>query len=190
MDNFILSEKEKSLLIKIARRSIKDGLDRDSGSAFLGSADLANELTANLKVNAGVFVTLKTGGEQLRGCIGNFVSDIPIYLNVYKMAREAAFSDPRFMPLGNVELERIKIEISVLSPLKKIDELDNIEVGKHGLYLIKGPCHGVLLPQVATECNFDRRGFLEAVSMKAGLPPDAYKEGADICTFSAIVFGE
>ncbi|MHB8232844.1 MAG: AmmeMemoRadiSam system protein A [bacterium] len=189
MKNFDLTENEKSILIKIARKSIEDRFDKNRDT-FINSKELLPALTDNLKTKAGVFVTLKTGGEQLRGCIGNFNFGIPVYQNVYNMAKEAAFGDPRFMPLNNEELQKIKIEISVLTPLEKVDSLDNIEIGKHGVYLIKGPCHGVLLPQVATECNMDRQGFLEAVSMKAGLSPDAYKDGADICTFSAIVFGE
>jgi AmmeMemoRadiSam system protein A len=189
MKYFDLTEDEKSILLKIARKSIEDKFNRNK-DIFIDSKELLSSLTVNLKANAGVFVTLKTGGEQLRGCIGNFNFGIPVYRNVYNMANEAAFSDPRFMPLNVAELQKIKIEISVLTPLEKIDSIDNIEIGKHGLYLIKGPCHGVLLPQVATECNMDREGFLEAVSMKAGLSPDAYKAGADICTFSAIVFGE
>jgi AmmeMemoRadiSam system protein A len=189
MKNFDLTENERAILIKIARKSIEDKFNKNK-DIFIGSKELLSVLTDNLKTNAGVFVTLKTGGEQLRGCIGNFNFGIPVYQNVYNMAKEAAFSDPRFMPLNNGELQKIKIEISVLTPLEKIDSLDSIEIGKHGVYLMKGPCHGVLLPQVATECNMDKKGFLEAVSMKAGLPPDAYKDGADICTFSAIVFGE
>ncbi len=189
MKYFDLTEDEKSILLKTARKSIEDSFNK-SKDLFINSNELISSLTDNLKTKAGVFVTLKTGGEQLRGCIGNFNFGIPIYQNVYNMAKEAAFGDPRFMPLNNAELQKIKIEISVLTPLEKIDSIGNIEIGKHGLYLIKGPCHGVLLPQVATECNMDKEGFLEAVSMKAGLPPDAYKNGADICTFSAIVFGE
>ncbi len=189
MKNFDLTENEKSILIKIARKSIEESLNRNK-DLFINSKELLSEITDSLKINAGVFVTLKTGGEHLRGCIGNFNFGIPIYQNVYNMAKEAAFSDPRFRPLSNSELQNIKIEISVLTPLEKIDDIDSIEIGKHGLYLIKGPCHGVLLPQVATECNMDRKGFLEAVSMKAGLSSDAYKNDADICTFSAIVFGE
>ncbi len=189
MKYFDLTENERSILLKIARKSIEDKFNKNRDT-FIDSKELPAMLTANLKANAGVFVTLKTGVEQLRGCIGNFNFGIPIYLNVYNMAKEAAFGDPRFMPLNIVELQKIKIEISVLTPLEKIDDIDKIEIGKHGLYIMKGPCHGVLLPQVATECNMDKEGFLEAVSMKAGLSPDAYKNGADICTFSAIVFRE
>ncbi len=189
MKVFNLGDEEKALLLKIAKKSIEDRL-RGDGEGFLQSDSLSSSLTPNLRERAGVFVTLMAGGKHLRGCIGNFISDIPLYINVYKMAREAAFADPRFFPLTLAELHDVKLEISVLSPLEKIDNLENIEIGKHGLYIIKGPCHGVLLPQVATECCMDRKGFLEAVSLKAGLPPDGYKDGADICTFSAIVFGE
>lgn len=189
MGNFNFSQEDKKVLLRIARRSIEDGLNR-KGEDFLESSELAAELTENLKVKAGAFVTLKSGGEQLRGCIGNFVSNIPVYANVYRMAKEAAFSDPRFNPLENSELKEIKLEISVLSPLEKIDDIKKIEVGRHGLYIIKGRYRGVLLPQVATENNMDRTEFLEAVSIKAGLPRDGYKEGADILVFSAEVFGE
>ncbi len=189
MVHFDLTEDEKSILLKIARKSIEDNFNK-SADQFIGSKELTSSLTDNLKTKAGVFVTLKTVVEQLRGCIGNFNFDIPVYQNVYNMAKEAAFSDPRFMPLNSDELQKIKIEISVLTPLEKIYDFDNIEIGKHGLYLIKGPYHGVLLPQVATEFNMNKEGFLEAVSNKAGLPSDAYKTGSDIYTFSAIVFGE
>lgn len=189
MDNFNLTEKEKAILLKIARKSIDDAFN-NNGNEFINSPELSSELTDGLKKNAGVFVTLKIKGEQLRGCIGNFVSAVPLYINVYKMAKEAAFSDPRFNPLSSAEFREIKIEISVLSPLEKIEKFDDIEIGRHGLYIIKGMHHGVLLPQVATEFKMDRKGFLEAVSTKAGLPPDAYKNGADILTFTALVFGE
>ncbi|MFW0884242.1 AmmeMemoRadiSam system protein A [Candidatus Acidulodesulfobacterium sp. H_13] len=180
MKNFDLTENEKSLLLKIARRAIEGG----------DLKELTSLLTDNLKIKSGVFVTLKTGGEQLRGCIGNFNFNTQIYQNVYDMAKEAAFNDHRFIPLKDSELQNIKIEISVLTPLEKIDNFDDIEIGRHGLYFIKGQYRGVLLPQVAVEHNMNKKGFLEAVSMKAGLPSDAYKTGADIFTFSALVFGE
>jgi len=106
------------------------------------------------------------------------------------MAVEAAFHDYRFPPIRKEELSAVKIEISVLSPLKKIRDFQEIEVGRHGLFLIKGVHSGVLLPQVATEYHWTRREFLEAVSRKAGLPPDAYRNGATIYIFTAEVFGE
>lgn len=189
MKNFYLTDKEKSVLLKIARDSIKDTFDKNKDKSA-GSPDLLPALTDNLKTKSGVFVTLKTNGEQLRGCIGNFVSDVPVYKNVYKMAKEAAFGDPRFVPLSDAEFKRIKIEISVLSPLEKINDLDAIEIGKHGLYIVKGSYRGVLLPQVAVEYKMNRKDFLEAVSVKAGLSSDAYKSDADIYVFSAVVFNE
>ncbi|MCL5673936.1 MAG: AmmeMemoRadiSam system protein A [Deltaproteobacteria bacterium] len=186
---FNLTENEKKLLIKIARKSIEDSLSGKKDN-YLNSEELAGSLTDNLKKKAGVFVTLKTNGEQLRGCIGNFVSNVPIYTNIYKMAYEAAFNDPRFRPLDSLEINNISIEISVLSPLEKISSFDEIIIGKHGLYIMKGPYHGVLLPQVATEYHMNKTQFLEAVSQKAGLPNDAYKENADIYIFSAEIFSE
>ncbi|HEX67952.1 MAG TPA: AmmeMemoRadiSam system protein A, partial [bacterium] len=142
-----------------------------------------------LKKPGACFVTLKENG-RLRGCIGTLFPGKPLYENVARMAVSAAFYDYRFPPLRKEELEKIKIEISVLSPLKRIKSFEEIEVGKHGLYLIKGSYRGVLLPQVATEYGWDRWQFLQAVSRKAGLPPDAYKEGAVIYIFTAEVFGE
>jgi AmmeMemoRadiSam system protein A len=186
---FNLNDNEKKQLIKIARKSIEDSLNGKK-DAYLHSDELLNSLTDNLRRKAGVFVTLKLNGEQLRGCIGNFVSNESIYKNIYKMAYEAAFNDPRFMPLETSELNKIHIEISVLSPLKKIGSFDEIIIGKHGLYIMKGPYHGVLLPQVATEYHMNKTQFLEAVSQKAGLPSDAYKENAEIYIFSAEIFGE
>lgn len=108
MKYFDLTEDEKSVLVKIARKSIEDSFNK-SRDLFINSNELISSLTDNLKTKAGVFVTLKTGGEQLRGCIGNFNFGVPIYQNVYNMAKEAAFSDPRFMPLNNAELQKIKI---------------------------------------------------------------------------------
>ncbi|MCL4427835.1 MAG: AMMECR1 family protein, partial [Deltaproteobacteria bacterium] len=99
MKYFDLTEDEKSILVNIARKSIEDRFNRTK-DLFINSKDLISSLTDNLRTNAGVFVTLKTGGEQLRGCIGNFNFGIPIYQNVYNMAKEAAFADPRFMPLN------------------------------------------------------------------------------------------
>jgi hypothetical protein len=189
MEKFDLTKQEKDLLIDIARKAIEDGLNK-KGDNYLYSEELLSKLTDNLKKNAGVFVTLKALDVKLRGCIGNFISNVALYANVYNMAQEAAFADPRFRPLSKSELEEIKIEISVLTPLEKITDLEKIEIGRHGLYLIKGPYHGVLLPQVAVEYNMDRKAFLEAVSQKAGLPPDAYKNSADLYIFSALIFGE
>jgi len=167
MKNFYLTEKEKAVLIKIARDAIKDSLDKNRDES-INSPDLLLKITDNLKINFGVFVTLKTGNDQLRGCIGNFIADTPIFKNVYRMAKEAAFGDPRFAPLSYAAFGQIKIEISVLSPLEKIDDLDTIEVGKHGLYITKGSYRGVLLPQVATEYKMNRKDFLVSCFCEGG----------------------
>jgi len=107
-----------------------------------------------------------------------------------ELAVQAAFHDPRFSPLEEEELKDIHIEISVLSPLKEIKDVGEIEVGKHGIYITNGFHCGTLLPQVAVECCWDRRTFLEHTCMKAGLPPDGWKRDARILTYSAQVFSE
>jgi len=105
------------------------------------------------------------------------------------MAIQAAFHDPRFNALTKEEYDDIEIEISVLSPLKKIDSIDEIQVGTHGIYIEKGFYSGLLLPQVATEYGWDRKTFLEHTCYKAGLPKDAYKEkDTNIYIFSADIF--
>jgi len=103
----------------------------------------------------------------------------------------ASLNDPRFPPLTEEELRDIDIEISVLSPLKEIQDVSEIEVGRHGIYITRGYQSGVLLPQVATEYGWDRETFLQHTCQKAGLPPDAWKqEGTKIEIFDAQVFGE
>ena len=107
------------------------------------------------------------------------------------MAQASATKDPRFYPLKETDLENFSLEISVLSPLQKIEEIDEIEVGKHGIYIEKSFYRGVLLPQVALEHNWDRLTFLQQTCLKAGLPTDAWQaDDADIYVFSAQVFGE
>jgi len=107
------------------------------------------------------------------------------------MAVAAAFDDPRFPPLKAEELKDLELEISVLSPLKKIRDIHEIEVGKHGLYIVRGYHSGLLLPQVAIEYGWDRETFLEETCYKAGLPPDAWRDAqTEIYVFSADYFGE
>ena len=136
----------------------------------------------------GAFVTLKKHG-QLRGCIGRLIAEGPLYLTVQRVAMEAAVNDARFPPVTPDELPEIEIEISVLSPLEPVEDISQIEVGKHGLLIVKGGHQGVLLPQVATEQGWDRKEFLRGVCRKAGLPEDAWKD-AKLYIFTAEVFGE
>ena len=143
-----------------------------------------------LNTKCGAFVTIHNQG-NLRGCIGNIVAETPLWKTVRNMAVEASVRDPRFPPVSADELDSIDIEISALSPLWKIGDLNEIEVGKHGILIKKGFNQGLLLPQVATEYNFNRSQFLEHTCMKAGLAGDCYKsKDCEIYIFSATVFGE
>jgi len=177
-----LTLSEKKVLLEIARKAI---VARLTGKKFT----FPDTLQGGTLANRGAFVTLHKRGE-LRGCIGIFTSDKPLYQTVRDMALAAAFEDPRFPPLTRKEIEEIDIEISVLSPLKRIDDIGSIEVGKHGLYIVKGFNRGVLLPQVATENNWDRETFLTQTCYKAGLPGSCWQGDCEIYTFTAQIFGE
>jgi hypothetical protein len=175
-----LSSEDRRLLLEIAREAI---------TAHVGNVPVPKQdiNTPLLLQKCGCFVTIKTNGE-LRGCIGNFTSDKPLYLLVEDMAVSAATKDPRFYPMRKDDLGNFDLEISVLSPLRKIDSIEDIQVGIHGLYLEKNFTRGVLLPQVAVEYGWDRETFLAKTSIKAGMKADDWKEGADIYIFSAEVF--
>ena len=177
-----LSTTEKNLLLKIARESIVNYIMKGSKPAL----DVSSE---GLLTKQGCFVTIKHKG-NLRGCIGQFTSDKPLCQLVQEMAIAAATHDPRFYPMVVEDLQNFDLEISILSPLKKIDSIDEIEVGVHGLYIEKNSYRGVLLPQVATEYGWDRYTFLSQTCLKAGLDKEAWKDDADIHIFSAQVIEE
>jgi len=177
-----LSSEDRDFLLSLARASIKAGLTGEAPSI-----DVPNSTA--LVTRSGAFVTLHMAG-ALRGCIGNFTSNKPLYENIAELARSSAFNDPRFNPLRAEELPVVDIEISVLSPLREIKDVSEIEVGRDGIFIEKGYARGVLLPQVATENNFDRQTFLEHTCMKAGLEPNCWKSGATISVFEAEIFGE
>ena len=176
-----LSPEEKKLLLYIAREAIVSYIKS-------GDIPLIEPPNPNLRGKQGCFVCIKING-KLRGCIGNFISDKPLYHLVQEMAISAATRDPRFYPMKEQDLAQFDLEISVLAPLRKISSIEEIAVGVHGLYIEKNYSRGVLLPQVAVEYGWDRETFLGQTSMKAGLNPDDWKEGADIYVFSADVFG-
>lgn len=178
----MLNEEQKNRLLFIARNSIENYLKK-------GSKPQVSETDPVLIEKRGAFVTLTKYGD-LRGCIGSIYASLPLYNTVSDMAIEAATGDPRFPRLNPEELKEIKIEISVLSPLEKIEDISKIKVGTHGLLIRKGFYSGLLLPQVATEYNWTKEEFLEHTCYKAGLNKDAWKKGADIFIFSALVFGE
>jgi len=175
-----LSNEEKKQLKELARDAIE--------CALFGKERCRIELSEKLKEKAGAFVTRKNKGE-LRGCIGSIGAVMPLSEVVEKMAVESAFRDPRFCALQKNEWKDIDIEISVISPMRLIKTIEEIEVGVHGLYIVKGGYSGLLLPQVATENHWDRETFLEYTCYKAGLAKDAWKSrDTKIYIFSADVF--
>ncbi len=179
----MLTEKEKSFCLKLARKTLENH--------FAGKKEklLPPKEYKSLWEKRGVFVTLLKEG-HLRGCIGVLEPVYPLYEGIQKMALSSAFEDPRFSPLKADELPFIEIEISVLSPLKP-GTIDEVEVGKHGVYIIKGIHRGVLLPQVPVEFNWDKETFLKHVCLKAGLSPDCYKDpDTELYLFTAEVFKE
>lgn len=178
-----LSDEEKRELLRIARASIE---------AALGGQDLPKPVVQSktFEEPTGVFVTLKIGGE-LRGCIGYIEPRLPLVEAVKEVAQRAAFADPRFPPMTQKELEEADIEISVLSPVKRISNVNEIEVGKHGLIIEMGNHRGLLLPQVAVEHGWDRDTFLRYVCLKAGLPESAWTHPqALLSTFTTTNFSE
>ncbi len=179
-----LDQASRRELLAIARQAI-EGVVKTGRAPEPATADPV------LETPRGAFVTIKIKG-RLRGCIGNFGirNAKPLFRTVSEMAAAAAVHDPRFRPLSKKELPAIEIEISALSPLRPIDDVEEIEVGRHGIYITKAMRSGVLLPQVATENGWDRNTFLEQTCRKAGLGPGEWKEGAVISIFSAEVFGE
>jgi len=143
-----------------------------------------------LRQLAGAFVSLHCG-DELRGCIGLIKPDGPLYRTVQRCAVSAASEDYRFEPVSPQELAGVTLEISVLSPLERAKDLSGITVGKHGLYVVRGQSRGLLLPQVATDWEWDRETFLAQTCLKAGLDEDAWRDPATtIYQFQAQVFSE
>ena len=177
-----LSKEERARLLDIAKTAIEMRLKNlpihppqcDSGP---------------LTEKRGAFVSLHKWG-RLRGCIGCVGPRQPLSLTVHEMACAAAFDDPRFPQVETEELKDLDIEISVLSPLREIENISEIEIGIHGIYIINGYRSGLLLPQVAVECKWDRKVFVEQACHKAGLPSNAWKDqSTKIYIFSADIFG-
>jgi AmmeMemoRadiSam system protein A len=178
-----LTGSEKELLLRVARSSIEAHLKGRSPT-------LPEKIPAILNEPHGVFVTLHRHG-RLRGCIGYLEAVKPLINAVQDMAVAAAFRDPRFPPLREDELADIDLEISVLSPMRRVFKVEEIEVGKHGLYIERALARGLLLPQVATEHHWNRTTFLEQTCVKAGLPPSAWRDPESrIYVFSAEIFSE
>ena len=179
-DEFALSEDERRELREIAWRAIE-------GKVTTGEAPPVGAASERLATKRGVFVTIKKHG-QLRGCIGYIEPVEALAKAVSTMAVAAATGDPRFPPVSERELPELSYEITVLTPLRRIDDPEEIQVGTHGLYIKMGGHAGLLLPQVAVEYGWDREEFLEHTCEKAGLPRDAWREGAEIYVYSGEIF--
>ncbi len=181
---FNLSKKDKEILLKIARQTVETYVKTGKKPQIDTSG-----FSEALKTPAGAFVTLNKQ-HKLRGCIGIFHSDLALYQVVQNMAVSAAMNDPRFSPVQEKELDKLHIEISVLSPMHKINSMDEIEIGKHGIYIKKGYKHGTLLPQVATDNHWTREQFVNyCAQYKAGISLSELKD-ADLYVYQAIVFEE
>lgn len=181
-DEFNLNRNQKEKLLRIVRESIE---------LFVRQGKIATieEEDPVLKTKTGVFVTIKEHG-MLRGCIGFTEPLFPLAESVQKAGILAATQDPRFSPLSVEELPLTHLEISVLTPLKKINNVKEIVVGKHGIMISKDGKRGLLLPQVAIQYGWNREQFLDQTCIKADLPPGCWKKDAEIRIFEAIVFEE
>lgn len=177
----MLTSEQRQYLMDLARRSVEsqvlDGTAIQPGSQALPDA-------------SGVFVTIKERGE-LRGCLGTLQNRSGLAGEVIRCAADSASEDPRFPPVTPAELPGLTLEISVLGPLEEIaPSPDAFTIGVHGLVVEQGGRRGLLLPQVATEWGWTAEQFLRQTSAKAGLPPDAWRQGAKVYRFSAEVFGD
>ena len=183
---FNFNESDKKDLLNIARQTLTEYIRNQKAPKF--NSEVYSE---NIKQNLGAFVTLKENG-VLRGCIGNFTADKPLYKIVEDMTIAASTEDTRFEPVESEEINKISIEISILSPLKKIKSIDEIVLGKHGIYIMKGRMGGTFLPQVATETKWNKEEFLGHCSKdKAGIGYYGWKDkDADIYIYEAYMINE
>lgn len=177
-----LTDNDKRALLAHVRETIAARL---SG----GPLPQSPELGPGARQRRGVFVTLKKHG-TLRGCIGRMVPDNPLRELVAVVALQSALEDPRFRPVTAGELKDLEIEISVLTPMAPVPGADHIVTGRDGVLIRKGGRSAVFLPQVAPEQGWSRDEMLDHLCLKAGLPAKSWKEGAELLTFQASVFGE
>ncbi len=181
---FSLSPGDKNQLLKITRNTLEAYLEK-GGIPFIDPSGFSEAL----RTPCGAFVTLYKNG-NLRGCIGRFTSTEPLCKVVQEMAVAAAVKDTRFRPVEPEELKELEIEISVLTPLKKITDINELELGKHGIYMIKGNRSGTYLPQVASETGWNKEEFLgHCARDKAGIGYEGWKE-ATLYTYEALIVHE
>jgi len=181
---FSLSDHDKNELLALARKSVEMAVAEHK------EVEPEASLSEALNQDRGAFVTLREGGE-LRGCIGYTSAIKPLYRTVRETATLAALRDPRFRPVEVAELPKLDYEISVLSPLRRVLDTQQIKVGQDGLLMKNGDHEGLLLPQVPVEQKWDRQRFLEETCGKAGMRSSCWQDAdTDIFRFTAVVFGE
>ena len=180
-----MNDAQKKILLKVARNTVETIIQGDETSK-------PESDDPQLNAHCGCFVTLKNKS-RLRGCIGRFISDIPLIELVVEMAKDSATSDSRFFadPITADELEQLDVEISVLSPLLRTDQPLSLRLGVDGIYIKKGRESGCFLPQVATETGWTKEEFLSyCCTHKAGMSPNAWKDPeTEVYLFTAEVFG-
>jgi len=178
-----LSEGQKQVLLQLARSALEAHYRGEEPPSYAGDEPIMSEVR-------GVFATLHEAG-QLRGCIGQVEPEETLADLVPAMAVAAATRDPRFHPVKAEELSALHLELSILTPARGISDLNEIEVGTHGLVISRGERRGLLLPQVPAQWNWSREDFLQNACLKAGLPAEAYKDPETLIeVFAAEVFGE
>lgn len=186
----MLSQPQQRFLLRVARESIVREMKKRHREAVPAGRTADDVHVEPVDQTGGAFVTLRIGGE-LRGCIGYIEYPGPVRAAVEDVARKAAFGDPRFEPLAPAELDQVQIEISVLTPMRRITSPEEITIGNDGLVISCRGRRGLLLPQVATEYGWNVEEFLQNTCRKAGLPVDAWRDaGAELEAFSAEVFSE
>lgn len=178
----MLSDEQRLLLVAVAREAVR---------AAVTGEPARDGLPAIAAQASGAFVTIRRAGE-LRGCIGTLKCRASLPIEIARCAVGAALEDPRFLPVQPSELSDLTFELSILAPLERLDPCDPalIDIGRHGLVVRHGSCHGLLLPQVAPEWNWTALEFLAHTCRKAGLSDDAWRRGAEVYRFAADVFGE
>ena len=177
----MLSLDDRARLLRLARRCLEARVHREPAPPVERGGALDDPM--------GAFVSIHTAGD-LRGCLGRLEADRPIAETVAHLSAVVSDSDPRFRPLAAFELALTDIEISALAREEAVDDICEIEVGRHGLIIAHGHRRGLLLPQVAIEQGWNREMFLEHTCIKAGLPANAWRSDAKIFKFEAQVFGE
>lgn len=178
-----ITQVEQETLLRLARDAITSYLQT-------GNTHIFETSDQNLLRRLGVFVTLRTDG-HLRGCTGRLQVNTPLYQTLQEVAISAATNDPRFQPLILEEMGELSIKISILSPLRRITDVGQIEIGRHGLMIVHAGHRGLLLPQVPLEQGWDRKTFLEHVCLKAGLPLTSWTDReAALYVFTTLEFEE